>query len=258
MSGPGSFQQGRLPSPGLSVNLSSNNPFRNRAASPAGLDPAYASPTTSPFDDPASRQRPVSRNPFLDNPSQPLESPGFISRPEHQSLTAEEIFDSLTLDDKMANDRLPPALTAQRKPTDPLPISRAGEDHQNNNTHRPAKSQEDALRAKKLMPGPRAEASPHRRPPPQRRPRRNSESSVMDLNTLPITPEEMKMIEAKRLRDRQREKAAREAKEPREAREGRETRDKERAPKSRSKSGRPSKRMDLIDQLDATSIYGTG
>lgn len=81
----------------------------------------------------------------------------------------------------------------------------------------------------------------------------------MDFNTLPITPEEMKMIEAKRLRDRQREKAAREAKEPREGREARDKdKDKERASKSRSKSGRPSKRMDLIDQLDATSIYGTG
>ncbi|KAG5993545.1 hypothetical protein E4U54_003330 [Claviceps lovelessii] len=260
MSGPGSFQQGRRPSPGLSVNLSSNNPFRNRAASPAGLDPARASPTTSPFDDPATRQRPVSRNPFLDNSSQPLESPGFVpSRPEHQSLTAEDIFDSLTLDDKMPNDRLQPALTAQRRPTDPLAVSRVRDDYQTNNTHRPTKSQQESLGPKKPMPGPRAEASPHRRPPPPRRPRRNSESSVMDFNTLPITPEEMKMIEAKRLRDRQREKAAREAKEPREGREARDKdKDKERASKSRSKSGRPSKRMDLIDQLDATSIYGTG
>ncbi|KAG5933036.1 hypothetical protein E4U53_001120 [Claviceps sorghi] len=181
------------------------------------------------------------------------------SRPEHHSLTAEEIFDSLTLDDNIANDRLPPALTAQPKPTDQSAASRAADAPQTNNTHRPTKSQEEALRAKKPVPGSRAEASPHRRPPPQRRPRRNSESSVMDFNALPITPEEMKMIEAKRLRDRQREKAARDAREPREAREGRETRDKERTSKSsRSKSGRPSKRMDLIDQLDATSIYGTG
>lgn len=28
--------------------------------------------------------------------------------------------------------------------------------------------------------------------------------------------------------------------------------------KSRSKSGRPSRRMDIIDQLDATGIYGNG
>lgn len=80
----------------------------------------------------------------------------------------------------------------------------------------------------------------------------------MDFSALSITPEEMKMIEAKRLRDRQREKGARESREPREAREGRDARDNERDAKSRSKSGRPSRRMDLIDQLDATSIYGTG
>ena len=46
-------------SPGLAFNLSSNNPFRNRAASPAPTGPP------SPFDPP---QRPVSRNPFLDAP----------------------------------------------------------------------------------------------------------------------------------------------------------------------------------------------
>lgn len=70
------------------------------------------------------------------------------------------------------------------------------------------------------------------------------------------------MIEAKRLRDRQhREKAPREPREPREAREGREARDKDKDRadgKGRSKSGRPGRRLDIIDQLDATSIYGTG
>lgn len=257
MSGPGSFRQGQLPSSGLSGNLSSNNPFRNRAASPASLDAAYASPTTSPFDDSAGRQRPVSRNPFLDSPSQPL-------KPEHQSLSAEDIFDSLTLEDTMPNNKvLPalPALTAQRKPSIKQPIAPStGETLQADSKHRPTKSQEEATRAKKPAPGPRPEASrsPPGRPPPQRRPRRNSESSAMDFSALSITPEEMKMIEAKRLRDRQREKGARESREPREAREGRDARDNERDAKSRSKSGRPSRRMDLIDQLDATSIYGTG
>ncbi|KAK2590227.1 hypothetical protein QQS21_012088 [Conoideocrella luteorostrata] len=263
MSGPGSFQQGQLPSPGLSVNLSSNNPFRNRAASPASLDAAFASPTTSPFDDTTTRQRPVSRNPFLDNPEQPLKSPspGFASnRSEHKSLSAEDIFDSLTLDDKMPNDRLPPALTAQRRPSDQPSAPRVGNPQLSNNIHRPTRSQEEALRAKKPPPGTRPEASrsPQRKPPPQNRPRRNSDSSVMDFNALPITPEEMKMIEAKRLRDRQREKVARESREPREGRDNDKGKDKERDGKSRSKSGRPSRRMDIIDQLDATSIYGTG
>jgi len=47
-------------SPGLTLNLSSNNPFRNRAASPNSL-----SSQPSPLDPP----RPVSRNPFLDTSS---------------------------------------------------------------------------------------------------------------------------------------------------------------------------------------------
>lgn len=47
-------------SPGLTLNLSSNNPFRNRAASPAALPDGQR----SPFD--PLPPRPVSRNPFLD------------------------------------------------------------------------------------------------------------------------------------------------------------------------------------------------
>lgn len=52
-------------SPGLTANLPSNNPFRNRAASPANSLP---SPVTTTFDNIPSRapERPLSRNPFLD------------------------------------------------------------------------------------------------------------------------------------------------------------------------------------------------
>lgn len=54
------------------------------------------------------------------------------------------------------------------------------------------------------------------------------------------------MIEEKR-REREKQRRA-------ETREGRESRD----GKDKTKSGRPSRRIDIIDQLDATSIYGTG
>ena len=52
----------REASPGLTANFSSNNPFRNRAASP------LPSPITTTFDNIPSTapERPVSRNPFLD------------------------------------------------------------------------------------------------------------------------------------------------------------------------------------------------
>lgn len=79
--------------------------------------------------------------------------------------------------------------------------------------------------------------SPQRKP--TRRPRRNSDSSILDFDTKPITAEEKKMIEEKR---REREKQRREG------RDG----------KERGRSSRPSRKLDIIDQLDATSIYGSG
>ncbi|KJZ75945.1 hypothetical protein HIM_04769 [Hirsutella minnesotensis 3608] len=243
---------------GLSVSLSSNNPFRNRAASPSSIDAALSSPA-SPFDPPP---RPLSRNPFFDNPVS-LSAPSTANMPAHsnsKSLSAEEIFDSLTLDDKKEAAKPQAMPPPQRRPADP-PVPRrenkpAGKLPRA--SHRPTRSQEEALRARKPPPGPPRpgpSGSPQRKPPP--RPRRNSESSVLDLNAAPITAEEMKMIEAKRLRERQKREregrsSGREGRDTREGREGRES-------KERSKSTkRPSRRLDIIDQLDATSIYGTG
>ena len=55
----------REPSPGLTANLPSNNPFRNRAASPANSLP---SPINATFNQAsiAPPERPLSRNPFID------------------------------------------------------------------------------------------------------------------------------------------------------------------------------------------------
>ena len=135
-------------------------------------------------------------------------------------------------------------------------------------------SQEESLRTRRVQdpnrqPGP--PSSPQRRA--QRRPRRNSESSALDFDAQPLTEEEKRMIEAKRQRDRQRrERENREIRENREGREKKESREdrenregKERREGregkeqgDRTKSNRPNRRMDIIDQLDATSIYGTG
>jgi hypothetical protein len=73
--------------------------------------------------------------------------------------------------------------------------------------------------------------SPQRRA--DRRPRRNSDSSAMDVDKKPMTEEEKKEREARR---RDRERRHREAK--------------DKKPTSR--------KLDIIDQLDATSIFGTG
>jgi hypothetical protein len=56
----------RRPSPGLSINFSSNNPFR-RAVSPAQNSPALSPALNSPASQhrSSSGSRPMSRNPFL-------------------------------------------------------------------------------------------------------------------------------------------------------------------------------------------------
>ncbi|KFA73806.1 hypothetical protein S40288_03161 [Stachybotrys chartarum IBT 40288] len=226
----------------LSINLSSNNPFRNRAASPALIDTS----SESPFDDPAPIPRPVSRNPFFDQGEQPLVSPSAMSsHSESKSLSAQEIFDSLTLDDKASLDKKRP-MNAPNHPRRPLnrppgpPRPENVPPVEGGSGHRPTRSQEEAIRARKLAPAPRP--GPPGSKSVARRPRRNSESSIIDLDTRPITAEERKMIE-----ERRRE----EEKKRRGGREGREV-------KERSKGSKPSRRLDIIDQLDATSIYGTG
>lgn len=55
-------------SPGLILNLPSNNPFRNRTTSPTNSLP---SPRSSNFNANGVPERPRSRNPFLDNDDQP-------------------------------------------------------------------------------------------------------------------------------------------------------------------------------------------
>ncbi|KAI1379031.1 Pal1-domain-containing protein [Hypoxylon crocopeplum] len=225
-------------STGLTLNLSSNNPFRNRAASPNSFSPPH-----SPFDDPLPLPRPTSRNPFLDPSNQPstrnVSSPeNMASSKDQRSPTAEELFNNLTLDDKDAKSRS----EASRAPVNRAP---SGQPRGENNpprgrgpppssSHRPTRSQEEALRARRMQSssnGDRGAPSPQKRPM-DRRPRRNSDSSMLEK---PLTDEEKK---ARDLRRRERERRHRE-------REG----------KDKPKTG---KKLDIIDQLDATSIYGTG
>ena len=56
---------GKANSPGLTLDLPSNNPFRNRAASPSSLD-SLPSPQSLNFNLQTPPERPRSRNPFLD------------------------------------------------------------------------------------------------------------------------------------------------------------------------------------------------
>ncbi len=103
-----SIDSARQPSPGLTTNLPSNNPFRNRTASPANSLPSPVNagfnlqPTSAP-------ERPTSRNPFLDNSekieasairvrsaSPPKPSMDRSTKPTYSSH-AEELFVSYTV-----------------------------------------------------------------------------------------------------------------------------------------------------------------
>lgn len=66
--------------------------------------------------------------------------------------------------------------------------------------------------------------------------RRNSDSSVADRK--PLDPEEEKKRQERKRRERERRHREREGKDP--------------------KSRKPDRKLDIIDKLDVTSIYGTG
>lgn len=128
--------------------------------------------------------------------------------------------------------------------------------------HRPTKSQEDALRTRRIPNGPsrtrpsneldifadpsesarrsgdRSRQAGEKSEPRERRPRRNSDTSILERK--PLDPEEEKKRQERRRRERERRRREDGGK------------DKDGKPK------KPSRKLDVIDQLDATSIYGTG
>jgi hypothetical protein len=194
--------------------------------------------------------------PFSNSPST---QKGDMSK-QQPSLTV-ALQDNLTLNDKPpassngsmrpppprsnTGDKMPPPYTAVTRGENVPPRGPPG--------HRPSRSQEEAMRARRAAGGsgsssskPRpngeldifadpSEASSSRRPE-GRRMRRNSDSSVADRK--PLDPEEEKKRQERRRRERERRHRERDAKDP--------------------KSRKPDRKLDIIDKLDVTSIYGTG
>ncbi|KAB2108797.1 hypothetical protein AG0111_0g3127 [Alternaria gaisen] len=227
----------RRPSPGLQLNLSSNNPFR-RAASPAFPSPASANRSSS-------GSRPMSRNPFISTfeaefnkeASRDLVDMSATMKDSPKKSTfgfaAEELFANLTIDDSDKKRAPPPRPAPARSGTDP----RAG--------HRPSRSEEER-RAERMREASRGGSRPRGPPsssrPPHlssperrenRRPRRNSESSIIDRGSLDPREE-------RRRRERRKERE-------------------ERAKDGKDKNGKRVRRpqgLDLIDKLDVTGIYG--
>lgn len=167
--------------------------------------------------------------------------------------------DNLTLDEKPPTSngsmRPPPPRTNTGEMMPPPYTSVArGENVPPRGTpgHRPSRSQEEAMRARRAARGSLsnrsrpngeldifadpAESSSSRRPPEGRRMRRNSDSSVADRK--PLDPEEEKKRQERKRRERERRHREREGKDP--------------------KSRKPDRKLDIIDKLDVTSIYGTG
>ena len=145
----------------------------------------------------------------------------------------------------MRHDIAPPRSTNRMPRTENLPPLMNGRPG-----HRLTRSQEEEQRMRtggKLRgPAPTLDIfadPPEAGKPPERRPRRNSDSSIADRNGKPMDPEE----ERRRRERRHRERDARH----------RDNKSKP-IPSSASKSKKPSHRLDVIDKLDVTSIYGTG
>ncbi|KAL8817260.1 MAG: hypothetical protein Q9191_008180, partial [Dirinaria sp. TL-2023a] len=246
-------------SPGLTLDLPSNNPFRNRAASPASLH-SLPSPQSLNFTIQTPPERPRSRNPFLDSeqldifaPQPRPASPQTMSggtMPAKGGLygNTAELFNNLALEDQSTssgpNQALPYTNRPPRSENVPPPQKKLGP-----SMHQQNKSREEVQQRSRTLAKPRnapQTADVFADPPTARpRPRRNSESSLADKNGKAANSDD----ERKRRERRPRDREAR----PRD-REARHKDGKSGAPGSK----KPSRKLDVIDQLDLTGIYGTG
>ncbi|KAF7529100.1 hypothetical protein PCG10_008872 [Penicillium crustosum] len=211
------------------ASFGSNNPFRNRA-----LSPSVAGSVSS-----NRPERPRSTNPFLDDTEamSPQSAPGMstgvsmISPIEKNDMSSNtrELFESLSLK---------PAPQANR----PRPTASDATQRTSSNRNRPSRERPSGRSAAVKEEDPLdifadpPTSSQTVKDKALRRPRRNSESSVMDRGS--------KLLDVDDDEKRRRERRHRE----------RESRSKD----GKSRSGRKDRRLDIIDKLDVTSIYGTG
>ncbi|OJJ44374.1 hypothetical protein ASPZODRAFT_144945 [Penicilliopsis zonata CBS 506.65] len=221
----------RQGSPHSSINLASNNPFRNRALSPSMS-------STRSGDRP---ERPLSTNPFIDDTDilSPQSAPGGTAAmspsADTQVLTnnTRDLFENLSLDSSSQSKNYRPAppppekLSQRPAPNSRPPPSRSDRDRDRDRDRSRSERTRDIF------------ADPPRKPNgSSRRPmRRNSESSIMER-----TPKLLDVDDDRRRRERRHRE--------------REERSKDKDGKPRSK--KPNQRLDIIDKLDVTSIYGTG
>ncbi|KAJ5111554.1 hypothetical protein N7532_002089 [Penicillium argentinense] len=228
------------------ASFGSNNPFRNRALSPSGGSTTSSRP-----------ERPRSTNPFLDDTEalSPQSAPGMTTgatmfSPTEKDVTSNtrDLFENLSLNPKPSPPPVaspetkgfrPPPSSASRDPRCPPGRPRPPREPRERPSGRPVESRpkdpkdpfdifaDPPSLSKAATVGPREKAS--------RRPRRNSESSVMERASKLFDDDDDRRRRERRHRDR----------------DGR-PRD------GKSRSTRKDRRLDIIDKLDVTSIYGTG
>ncbi|KAI9747508.1 MAG: hypothetical protein M1815_004145 [Lichina confinis] len=272
----------------FNVNLASNNPFRNRASTPGTTPPTDPSPSpANPFfarfhpDHPAvvggnataanntrrssslSQNRPLSRNPFLE-PAETMERSSVSGRNQQPPLIAsfapfEPAFASaegaadqlggLRLDDYARGDenyrpsagdhRLAPALAGHRvtrsQEEDARPYHNRGAPP--SNAPRRSSPVRNVFDPPLTVPG-RPGVGP---------PRRNSESSVADARD----------VDERKHRERERERRRQHHHREREVRD-RDGRPEGAVARASTRTKKPGHKLDVIDKLDVTSIYGTG
>ncbi|CAO1599903.1 hypothetical protein XANCAGTX0491_003610 [Xanthoria calcicola] len=158
-----------------------------------------------------------------------------------------ELFNHLTLTDKYgANGPLQPAAPSSStyRPLRPENVPPGNQHRPGPPIHRPSRSEEEQRRVRAgakprgAQQGSDVFADPQE---PRRRLRRNSDSSIASRI---LGPEE----DRRRRERRQKDRDAREAR--------KDGKSKQHGASSRSK--KPNQRLDIIDSLDVTSIYGTG
>ncbi|KAJ5161295.1 hypothetical protein N7492_006687 [Penicillium capsulatum] len=226
------------------VNFGSNNPFRNRALSPSAGSATGSSASTRP-------ERPRSTNPFLDDSEalSPQSAPGLTSgttmispsdKPDMTNHTR-DLFESLSIKPAPTVTAVPAVPPPGTKPRPAEGASRVPSNRSKPPRERPPPGPAAGSRSKDpfdiFADPPRSSnaGAGGSGDKPTRRPRRNSESSVMDRASKLFDDDDDKRRRERRHRER----------------DGRHRDGKHR-------SSRKNRQLDIIDKLDVTSIYGTG
>ncbi|RPA95017.1 Pal1-domain-containing protein [Choiromyces venosus 120613-1] len=263
----------RRPSP--SIELGTNNPFRRRLSNTPS---SPASATNERFSFASTGGRPQSRNPFLDvfegdfysteRPSSAHKANSFDSssalRPQFSGATA-ELFENLTITDHSgdtnANNMYGRSNDRDNMPPPPYRPQQRQRDLPNGHHHSRSSDEKGVqlipIDSTPRNPPPRQRPSPNGRPvadrprdmdrEPRRRPRRNSDSSVMEAH-------EAEQKDRERRERRHRDQRSRDQGSG--SGSGRKDKDdRARRERDRKKNGAP---LDVIDKLDVTGIYGSG